>query len=269
MNKFQKTILCITVIIIIYIIFNFIKSSKPEYSNKKKKKISRRKPSYLLNKENELNIPTKIYSPLFIPLQKNNSIQIESSKGKIKFNILNNYTKHNGIVVSKSIYKNIASINFSVDLTKINNINYINSSFYLMSVYNNKKITILETVGNKVFESLSDHKISETSKYTNWNFSLINLVNVINPNILPFDIKVEFIYGQNPKIKIFAIQNDEIGLINEIQFTISEIMNITKNGVKLVSAFSQKYIPHNRKTNYNNSLGSWSISDINIKAQLA
>ena len=67
-------------------------------------------------------------------------------------------------------------------------------------------------------------------------------------------------------MQIYAIQKDEMGLINEELFNLSEITHLMSQGFKIVSSFSQKYIPTNK--NNNQTIDYWEINNMKIKAQI-
>ena len=239
---------------------------------KNNKGISRRKPSALQNIDKQLDVNIYIYEPNFIlednDNNNNNNFLIELSKGMIKFDLLNNLNKQTGLVRSKKKYKSISSIMATIDLTKLTNLNYISTSLFLINEAKNSKINILETNGNKVFQTSVDLNSSKSDDLHNWNFELTNLVNIVDPTNEPFNIKLDFIYGQDPQIVIYAIQNDESGIIYRENINIEEITQLMSEGYWLCSSFTQKYIPSNKIDN-NISIGSWEISDIKIRGKQA
>ena len=273
MNNFIKMLYLFLLLLILIIIISYLlkifKPKKPNENSKLSKKISRRQPSSLQNKHKELNVRMILYEPSFKLQENPNNFDVEFSKGFVKFNLLNNLNfnnKQKGSVISKKKYKNISSIQCTFDLTHLSNLNYINTSFYLVNDRNDSKITLLETNGNKVFQSYADLNNSNSQDLNNWNFALTNLVNLVDPTSSPFQIKLEFIYGESPKILITAIQNDESGIIYEQKVNNDEIQNLMSDGYWLVSSFSQKYTPSN-KNDFNLNIPSWEISDIIIKGQ--
>ena len=148
----------------------------------------------------------------------------------------------------------------------------------MINYSNNNRINFLETTSNKIFQSsinlgMNNDSDNDLSKH---NYQSNNLINLINPTIGPFNIKVSFIYGDTPNIIISVVQNDEGGviydankslMINNESISLDDLVANMKDGFWLVCSFSQEYVPPSEKYSSKRLTGSWQISNIRIQGQ--
>jgi len=253
------------IIIIVLMLLSFAIITHFYFKKVKKRneqKISRRRPSYLLNKPKIIDEKEKTYNPKFIINIANENITAKLLQSGAIFYIYDSLGKYSSSIISNHKYKNISSLVCNLDLTQLNKYNFINTSLYLINYYNSSKITILDSIGTSVFKSSSNFKNEMDS---NQNNSILN--NSINTQQHPFTIKMQIEYSNPATIKIQILQNDEISEIYRENVNYDDLVDFMKNGYHLVFSIGQEYIPNKSKFQMKRDFITCEINNVKIRGR--
>ena len=258
-NSYLLIIIIVLMLLSLAIITHFYFK---KIKKRNEKKISRRRPSYLLNKPKIIDENERTYNPKFIINIENENITAKLLQSGVIFYINDGVGKYSSSIISKHKYKNISSLVCNLNLTQLNKYNFINTSLYLINYYNSSKITILDSIGTSVFKSSSNFK---NEMDTNQNNSILN--NSINTQQDPFTLKMQIEYSNPAIIKIQILQNDEISEIYRELVDYDRLVNFMKNGYNIVFSIGQEYIPNKSKFQMKHNFITCGISNVKIRGR--